>query len=120
MDDFHWYYDFRINGDHVGSYEIRLAGGEIYQNSRFRVEGELSVNEYWLKVDSGNVTAFKSTETPRHRDGRVWNGMDPTHTPHLPTCSFWQNLMKSLTMFQSTKAHSTSETGLRLSEKAIR
>lgn len=65
---YHRYYDFSIENEPVGFFEIEATVDRIYQRATFVIDDAVSTNEYVLRIDGGDVTAFRTGEDTGWQD----------------------------------------------------
>jgi hypothetical protein len=69
------YYDFTIDGDRVGYFEIEQRPGVLYMNARFLIEGEKRENPFWIRHVDERPREVKAGESKWQR---VPDGTYPT------------------------------------------
>lgn len=72
------YYDFTIDGNRVGYFEIEEGPGELYMNARLFIEGAQHENPFWLRHTNGRPKQVKMRES-------VWY---PVPDDTYPTCAY--------------------------------
>jgi hypothetical protein len=63
-------YDFTIDGERVGSFELSEKPGWIHTNARFTIDGVLSENPFAVRLDGGLPVAVKAP-------GKDWQPVEP-------------------------------------------
>lgn len=79
---YHRFYDFRIDGDVVGYFEIEATPSSIYQRARFVVDDSIVDNRYHLRLEDGSVTGFSTG------DDAIWTSLDTYASEAYPLSSF--------------------------------
>ena len=64
MGSYHRFYDFRIDGDVAGYFELAVSPEEIYQCASFTTGDTIEVNEYMLRIEDAELVAFSTGEQP--------------------------------------------------------
>lgn len=72
------HYDFTIDGERVGYFEIEERPGELYMNARMLIDGEQQENPFWVRHVDGWPTQVKAGASK-------WHSV-PSRT--FPTCAY--------------------------------
>ena len=60
MKHFAWEYDFRIDGEVVGSFEMSRTDDELYQRVTFKVDDQSIDGEYIFRLNGPDIVAFRT------------------------------------------------------------
>jgi hypothetical protein len=58
------YYDFTLQGDPAGFFEVSQSEQEIYMNARFVVDGRLQENPFWVTLEDGRPVRCRTGDQP--------------------------------------------------------
>ena len=90
----HRTYDFRINGEDVGTFELLWTEDELYQRATFTTDDQVVDTEYILSLDREDVVGFRTdSDDP-------WTTMDEYPDDAYPTASFPLLLEKAQPRFR--------------------
>lgn len=113
MQEAHYFYDFKLDDDNAGFFEIKIESNEIYQNVKFKNGNEIYENPFFLKLEKDQVIAFKKG------DG-TWVNIKDYKENHYPSSAYPLLLPKvkdRLEYFQINEATGNVE-GLTILERA--
>jgi hypothetical protein len=54
------YYDFRIDGEPVGYFEVEEAGGNLYMNAAMIIDGRRHDNPFWVALEHGRPVRYRA------------------------------------------------------------
>lgn len=99
-------YDFRIDGEVVGTFELSRKEDELYQRATFVADDQEVDDEYFLRLDGGEVVAFRTdADDP-------WISLDDYPNDAFPSAAFPLLLDKAQSKFRYRAIdESTGEVG---------
>ena len=79
---YHRFYDFSIEDEPVGFFEIEASPDRITQRAKFEIDDTVSINEYVLQIADEAVTAFRTGADDE------WRAMDDYPEDAHPLSAF--------------------------------